>query len=93
MSEEKTQRVAYVPMFFPDVDFQHGEINSLPIIRSIDKSVKEIKQDLYEHRHENKNEFNELRNEIRNLKTDSSSVHFDVKSTVDFFNNHETTRN
>ena len=67
---ETAQQIAYIPMIFPDADFSRSEINSLPLIQSIDKSVKELKQNFYEHARDNRHEFDSLNKEITNLKSD-----------------------
>ena len=85
MSEERAQQLAYIPMYIPDIDFQSGEINSLPITKSIDKSVKEIKENLYEHRRENQNEFKEVKKDIADLKSENTLIHteiHDMKSNI-----------
>ena len=89
---ETTQQIAYIPMIFPDADFSRSEVNSLPLIQSIDKSVKELKQHSYEHQHvtdhrlsnlENdvsdlKKTVNTLKNDVAELKSDMKIVHADI---------------
>ena len=84
---ETTQQLAYIPMIFPDADFSRSEINSLPIIRSIDKSVKELNQNFYEHRHATdsrlaniENDVSGLKKDVTNLKNDVSELKADMKS-------------
>ena len=73
-----TQQVAYVPMIFPDADFSRSEVSSLPLIQSIDRSVKEFKQKLYEHEQDSKHEISSLNKEIANLRNDFAEVRSDV---------------
>lgn len=81
MSEERAQQLAYIPMYIPDIDFQNGEINSFPIIKSIDKSVKDIKENLYEHRRENQSEFKEVKKDIADLKSENTVIHTEIHDT------------
>ena len=73
-----------------------GEINSLPLIKSIDKSVKEIKQDLYEYQRaaeqrlsnlerdtaELKNITSKLQNEVQEMKSDIKELRIEMQGNV-----------
>ena len=71
---ENVQQVAYIPMIFPDADFSKGEVNSLPLIKSIDKSVKEIKQDLYECQRAAEQRLSNLERDTSELKNITSKL-------------------
>ena len=75
---DTTQQVAYIPMIFPDADFSRSEVNSLPLLQRIDKSVKELKQESYERDRNNRHEFASLNKEIASLKSDVAEVRSDV---------------
>ena len=75
---ETTQQIAYIPMIFPDADFSRSEINSLPLIQSIDKSVKELKHGLYEHQRTTDNRLANLENNVSGLKNDAANLKNDV---------------
>ena len=75
---ETTQQLAYIPMIFPDADFSRSEINSLPIIQSIDKSVKELNQNFYEHKRETERRLTNLENDVSGLKKDVTDLKNDV---------------
>ncbi len=65
---DTTQQIAYIPMIFPDADFSRSEVNSLPLIQSIDKSIKELKQNLYEHQRVTEHRLSNLENDVSDLK-------------------------
>ena len=75
---ETTQQIAYIPMIFPDADFSRSEVNSLPLLQSIDKSLRELKQESYERDWENRHEFDALNKEIANLKSDFAEMRSEV---------------
>ena len=84
---ETTQQLAYIPMIFPDADFSRSEINSLPIVQSIDKSVRELNQNFNEHKHATErrlanleNDVSDLKKDVPNLKNDVSELKSDMKS-------------
>ncbi|MBR2207220.1 MAG: hypothetical protein IJ859_00250 [Synergistaceae bacterium] len=75
---ETTQQLAYIPMIFPDADFSRSEINSLPLIQSIDKSVKELNQNFYEQKQETAKMFASVDKDIADLKRDVGILKNDV---------------
>ena len=75
---ETTQQVAYIPMIFPDADFSRSEINSLPIIQSIDKSVKELKQNFYEHQRVTDHRLSNLESDVSNFKKSVDTLQSNV---------------
>ena len=77
---DTTQQIAYIPMIFPDADFSRSEVSSLPLIQSIDKSIKELKQGLYERDRDNRHEFDSLNKGIANLKSDFAEMRSEVNT-------------
>ena len=75
---EATQQLAYIPMIFPDADFSRSEINSLPLIQSIDRSVKELNQNFYEQKQETVKRFSSVDKDIADLKKDAGILKNDV---------------
>ena len=58
--EAREQQLAYVPMIIPDMKFDSGELNSMPLIRSIDKSVRGLSDGLANFRSEVCGELREI---------------------------------
>ena len=77
---ETAQQIAYIPMIFPDADFSRSEVNSLPLLQSLDKSVRELKQGAYERDRENRHEFDALNKGIANLKSDFAELRSEVNN-------------
>ena len=75
--EERTQQLAYVPMIIPDMKFDGGELNSMPLIRSIDKSVRGLSDGLANFRSEVREEFREIHKELKDH--DSRLEHQEAK--------------
>ena len=93
MSDMESQRTGYLPIIFSD-DFKSAELGNLPLIQSIDKSVKKLSDEFYEFRRETNNRFDivekdiaflkkeniEIRSDISKMKDDISDLKTDVKS-------------
>ena len=63
--EVRDQQLAYVPMIIPDMKFDSGELNSMPLIRSIDKSVRDVANSMSDFRREVREELREIHKELK----------------------------
>ncbi|MBR0232908.1 MAG: hypothetical protein IJQ47_02575 [Synergistaceae bacterium] len=77
MSDMESQRTGYLPIIFSD-DFKSAELGNLPLIQSIDKSVKKLTDEFYEFKRETNNRFEVIEKDIAFLKKETSELRTDV---------------
>lgn len=79
------QRAAYIPIIapealtaFPDGKLPAGEVGVMPLVRGIDKDVREVKENLWAFKKETNSAIAELRQDVSTLKGEVSALKTDV---------------